>query len=371
MANTVKSKSKTPLRWSNRKRARRSKPNDASSRGSFHGEIIHTLTVKKTTPQIVEISSKDTGTEKDNHFDAIGNMDYEDDLNPKGNGRSKSSFDTPKKVIPAFEEDIIVEEKIDRSPKDDVERIMRKLTEGDVGRTTASGYYLNPNINEDDTDQEKLIGEFVPQCLKDMFKPRNRISLSKVETAEASYIFCHPLKEEFDRKEILVRTKLEYCEGQRILFDSLKPKGEIEQDVFIPMNDDNYHWYLVVLDFMNKEVVYLDSFPSVVKRKARLRSMHTVALYMENLLQHPNFYMYERTEKQQLSKWPIYEPEGICKQNVESNDCGAWVILWMVEMGVNGYRIKARNILQEQIVDRALDWLDSLPAGGGDHVGTA
>ncbi|KAJ1436575.1 Ulp1 protease family, C-terminal catalytic domain [Sesbania bispinosa] len=440
MANTEKSKSKTPLRWINWKRARRTKPDDASSRGSFHGEIIQTLTVKNSTPQIVEISSKDTGIEKDNHFDAIGNMDSEDGFYPKRNASplqsnplenrvskmenkldkvidtidilaklfigSKSNFDTPKKVIPAFKEDIIVEEKINRSPKDEIERILKKLTEGDVGNTeeknlsakkvflsplsaksrgmvlvttsTTSGYYLNPRINED-TDKEKMIGEFVPQCLKDIFKPRNTITLSKVEAIVASYIFCHSLNEEIDRKEILVRTNLEYCEGQRILFNSLKPKGEIEQDVFIPMNDDNYHWYLVILDFMNKEVVYLDSFPGVVKREARLRSVHTVALYMENLLQHPNFYQYERTEKPQLSKWPIYEPEGICKQNAESNDCGAWVILWMVEMGVDeGTRLRIAldltlnpgNILLEEIVDRALVWLERLPASGGDHVGT-
>ncbi|KAJ1443589.1 Ulp1 protease family, C-terminal catalytic domain [Sesbania bispinosa] len=360
---TKGSKSKTPVRWSNRKRARRSKTDDASSKGSFHGDIIHTLTVKKTAPQIVEISSKDTRTEKDNTFDEIPDMYSDDDFNPKGNDSppqsnglenrvskmenkldkiidtidvlaklfigSKSSFDTPKKVIPAFKED-----NIDRSPKDDVERILKKLIKGDVGKSdeqknlstkkvfsspysaksrgmvlvtksTPYGYYLNPSINEEDKDEEKIIGEFVPQCLKDMFKPRTKISLSKAEAAVASYIFCHPLKEELDRKEILVKTKLESVR------------------VFIPMNDDNYHWYLVVLDFINKEVVYLDSFPSVVKREARLRSVHT---------------MVDEGTRLRIA----------------------------LDLALN-----PGNILQDQIVDRALVWLESLLAGGGDQSGTS
>ncbi|KAJ1388812.1 Ulp1 protease family, C-terminal catalytic domain [Sesbania bispinosa] len=258
---------------------------------------------------------------------------------------SKSSFDTPKKVIPAFKEDII-----DRTPKDDVERILKKLTEGDVGKSdeqknlstkkvfsspysaksrgmllvtksTPSGYYLNPSINEDDTNEEKMIGEFVPQCLKDMFKPRTKISLFKVEAAVASYIFCHPLKEELDRKEILVRTKLEYCE--EFYYDIFMVKVDFLNKVFIPMNDDNYHWYLIVLDFINKEVVYPDTFPNVVKREARLRSVHT---------------MVDEGTRLRIA----------------------------LDLALN-----PGNILQEQIVDRTLVWLESLPSGGGDQSGTA
>ncbi|KAJ1442507.1 Ulp1 protease family, C-terminal catalytic domain [Sesbania bispinosa] len=384
MTNPSKSKGKTPLRLSNRKRARRSKPEAAESRGSFDGEVIHThtLTVKKKKPQIVEISSMDTGPEKDNNFDININMEYEDDLNPI----KKLSLPENNPLENRVDK---MENKMDRFI-DTIETLAKMFvgisakTRGMVlvTTTTSSDYYLNARNNEEVKGvKEMLIGKFEPQCLKDIFKPTSPIALSKAEAAVASYIFCHSLNKEVDRKEVIVRTNLEYCEGQRILFQSLKPKGEIEQDVFIPLNDDNYHWYLVVIDFVNKEEVYLNSFPSQYKRVARLRSVHTVALYMENLLQYPNFYRVEPLEKPQISKWPIYEPEGISRQNAESNDCGAWVITWMVEMGVDeGTRLRIAldlalnpgNILQEEVIDKAEAWFESLDAAaGGDHVETA
>ncbi|KAJ1377727.1 Zinc finger, CCHC-type superfamily [Sesbania bispinosa] len=88
------------------------------------------------------------------------------------------------------------------------------------------------------------------------------------------------------------------------------PRDDDELQIESYDHDDNYHWYLVVLDFMNKEVVYLDSFPSVVDEGTRLR----IALVLT---------------------------------------------------------LNPGNILQEEILDRVLVWLDNLPAGGGDHAGTA
>ncbi|KAJ1397117.1 hypothetical protein SESBI_32023 [Sesbania bispinosa] len=191
MTNTSKSKGKTPLRFSNRKRARRTKPEVVESRGSFDGEVIHThtLTVKKKKPHIIEISSMDTGPEKDNNFDIDRNMEYEDDLNPINN-EVRVILIHQKKAVPAFRDESFVEEKIDRTPKDEVERILQKLTQGGVGNTkkksnescknkvfcspvfaktlgmvlvtttTSSGYYLNARNNEEVKDT--LIGEFVP-----------------------------------------------------------------------------------------------------------------------------------------------------------------------------------------------------------------
>lgn len=41
--------------------------------------------------------------------------------------------------------------------------------------------------------------------------------------------------------------------------------------IFIPVNDDNKHWYLIVLDFKNEQVVYLDSYPEEGRMLARIR----------------------------------------------------------------------------------------------------
>ncbi|KAJ1415155.1 Ulp1 protease family, C-terminal catalytic domain [Sesbania bispinosa] len=209
-----------------------------------------------------------------------------------------------------------------------------------------------------------------------MFKPTHPISLSKEEAEIAAYIFCKEVKDEDDRKEGIVATPLKFCEGNRAMLHNLKPKCEIEQDVFIPVNDGNFHWFLVVIDFIKKEVVYLYSFPSESRMEIRMRSVKTLELYMEHLLQEPTFYQFESTPKPLVSKFPIFKSNVIRTQNAESNDCGAWVIMWMVEMGLNRYRIQVDegtririaldlkmnpyNTLQEVIKGRAENWMKTL-----------
>ncbi|KAJ1426658.1 Ulp1 protease family, C-terminal catalytic domain [Sesbania bispinosa] len=180
-------------------------------------------------------------------------------------------------------------------------------------------------------------------------------------------------------KEVLVSTDIHYCEGNRSLLFSLRPKEMIEGDVinlmscvltlrerrnnkdatfwflpttfsqfviswhmptlgmiacyqeaffgkidnlskvFIPVHDPDYqHWYLLVVDFVMKEL----------------------ALYMEDLLLHDSFYAHEITERPRVSEFRFHVPEGLGVQRDFSNDCGVWVITWMMEMGVNNYKIE-------------------------------
>ncbi|KAJ1378468.1 Ulp1 protease family, C-terminal catalytic domain [Sesbania bispinosa] len=134
---------------------------------------------------------------------------------------------------------------------------------------------------------------------------------------------------------------------------------DLIKKVFIPVNDNNYHWYLVVIDFVNKEVVYLDSFPSDSRIVARMRSVKIL-----------------NTPKPLVSQYPIYKPIDISTQSGDGNDCGAWVIMWMVEMGLNGYKIQVDegtrlrialdlamnpyNTLQDQVKNRAETWMQTL-----------
>ncbi|KAJ1421736.1 Ulp1 protease family, C-terminal catalytic domain [Sesbania bispinosa] len=314
-----------------------------------------------------------------------------------------------------------------------------------VSTATPSGFYINSRSNQDNS--EPLYGLFVPQSLKAIFKPSKPMYLSKEEAEVASYIFCNNLVTEYDKKEILVATNIKYCDGPRSLLHCLKPKFEIEQDVinlvvcmmtmreknglkdpsywflpttyaqfvlawstptpqmieryydsfmgkvdllskvFIPVNDDNFHWYLIVIDFIQKEIVYLDSSPSDNRKENRMPSVKTLALYMETFLQHQSFYNYQRTPKPLVSKYTVHIPEGLKIQNANSNDCGAWVIMWMVEMGMNDYKIEARfhsivdegsrlritldlamnpgNILQEMVKKRAENWMKTLTGDDG------
>ncbi|KAJ1426059.1 Ulp1 protease family, C-terminal catalytic domain [Sesbania bispinosa] len=292
-----------------------------------------------------------------------------------------------------------------------------------VATATPSGYYINSRSNQENS--EPLYGQFVPQSLKAIFKPSKLMYLSKEEAKVASYIFCNNLVTEYDKKEILVATNIKYCDGSRSLLHCLKPKLQLEQDVinlavcmmtmrennalkdpsywflpttyaqfvlawstpieqmieryydsfmgkvdllskvFIPVNDGNFLWYLIVIDFIQKEIVYLDSSPSDSRKEMKMRSVKTLALYMETLLQHQSFYNYQRTPKPLVSKYTIHIPEGLKIQNANSNDCGAWVdegsrLRIALDLAMN-----PGNILREMVKKRAEDWMETLTGDNG------
>ncbi|KAJ1401714.1 Papain-like cysteine peptidase superfamily [Sesbania bispinosa] len=332
------------------------------------------LGLKKSRIPIVEISSS--------HHDSMLNKEVHDEWNPqdvptkpgKGNLENRvetmenklerviktmetmsqhflnsrqhkiSTFDSPRNLFSALGNDNNMTPTIDRRPKDDTERILQKLCEGEDSVQPMQPFQHSGNnfLNADG-----LIGLDVPQCLKDMFKPTHPISLSKEGAEIAAYIFCEEVKDEDDRSLYLLMMV-----------------------IFIG--------FLVVIDFINKEVVYLDSFPSESRMEIRMRSVKTLGLYMEHLLQDPKFYQFESTPRPLVIKFLIFKPNDIRTQNAESNDCGAWVIMWMVEMGLNGYRIQVDegtririaldlamnpyNTLQEVVKGRAENWMKTLDA---------
>ncbi|KAJ1414949.1 Ulp1 protease family, carboxy-terminal domain protein [Sesbania bispinosa] len=225
----MKSRGKTPTRFSNRVRARRTNPNEAESRLLEGGR--YSLKVKKYKPPVVEISSR--------HHDSILNKEFNDEWNPgnlegwvsvienklekviktldtmsehfmKNNGPQMSIIQSPTNLFPALGCGGDVIPSIDRRPKDETERILQKLCEeggfsqnsGSVEKlfssplsarksntvlmttATTSSYYLNSTNNFGHA--EGLIGPDVPRGLKDLFKPINPINLSKEEAEVAA-----------------------------------------------------------------------------------------------------------------------------------------------------------------------------------------
>ncbi|KAJ1386572.1 Ulp1 protease family, C-terminal catalytic domain [Sesbania bispinosa] len=218
------------------------------------------------------------------------------------------------------------------------------------------------------------------KSLRAIFKPSKPMYLSKEEAEVGSYIFCNNLDTEYDNIVMV----------QGVCLHCLKPKLELEQDVinlavcmmtmreknglkdpsnwflpttyaqfvlawstppeqmiehyydsfmgkvdllskvFIPVNDGNFHWYLIVIDFIQKE----------------------------------------RTPKPLVSKYTIHIPEGLKIQNANSNDCGAWVIMWMVDEGSRlrialDLAMNPGNILREMVKKRAEDWVQTLTGDDG------
>ncbi|XP_072084925.1 uncharacterized protein [Arachis hypogaea] len=171
----------------------------------------------------------------------------------------------------------------------------------------------------------------MPSCLDLLFRPPLGMEFVGSELAVAAYIFGNGLS----KKEILVPN--EHCCGSRGVLHSLLPSEEVVDDVlnlvasrmtssylneignrwwlpttfaqfalnptnhcpetlafikskymkktnelvkiYVPLKKDR-HWYLVVIDLLNEELVYLDSAKaeSVTERKARLDQIRYVVI---------------------------------------------------------------------------------------------
>ncbi|KAJ1442529.1 Ulp1 protease family, C-terminal catalytic domain [Sesbania bispinosa] len=130
-------------------------------------------------------------------------------------------------------------------------------------------------------------------------RPPSDMVLDEIEAAVAAFIFGLKYEEDLkDEYAILVTSKLGAF-GERCRIKSLMPRQELHQDryclawmkpptasmnaykddymgkidflskMFIPMNDEKKHWYLLVADIKAKKLVLLDSAPCESRNEAR------------------------------------------------------------------------------------------------------
>ncbi|KAL4356161.1 hypothetical protein AHAS_Ahas09G0059000 [Arachis hypogaea] len=97
------------------------------------------------------------------------------------------------------------------------------------------------------------------------------------------------------------------CLAQRINLHCSCITGTIRQ-VYVPLHTDDY-WYLMIIDFFNWKLVYLDSLKDSKLKKARKDQMLYVAFFLENLLATEFFYEGTPNEIHKLSTYEIVEPE--------------------------------------------------------------
>ncbi|GAU51656.1 hypothetical protein TSUD_414770 [Trifolium subterraneum] len=103
--------------------------------------------------------------------------------------------------------------------------------------------------------------------------------------------------------------------------------------MFIPMNDQGNHWYLMVVDFVKKKLVWLDSLRCATRDHPRRRGILRMAIFVEEIL------MYESygtdvpafNQERMVSAFSLYQPRHIQQQRPGSNDCGVWISKWMIE----------------------------------------
>ncbi|GAU10560.1 hypothetical protein TSUD_419540 [Trifolium subterraneum] len=100
------------------------------------------------------------------------------------------------------------------------------------------------------------------------------------------------------------------------------------------MNDQGNHWYLMVVDFVQKKLVWLDSLHCATRDHPRRRAILRMAIFVEEILIMSHMVQMSL----HLIKREWYQPSPYINQGIfnnkdpaRKNDCGVWISKWMIE----------------------------------------
>ncbi|KAJ1377963.1 Ulp1 protease family, C-terminal catalytic domain [Sesbania bispinosa] len=259
--------------------------------------------------------------------------------------------------------------------------LARKLfIEGDNGQKF--DHYINFNPLQPSLYDGRKTGVQIPHWMLLSFRPPEDMELDDVDAIIAAYIFKSETDYSYVGNEVLI--KCSWGSGDRAALKTLMPKtfvlnllaskltdyesrlathsstwffpttfsqyalegvkspqtlmgyyqakfmGKINyvRKIFVPINDENLHWYLMVVDLNQKKIVMLDSLPYVLRNGWRKRYVKKLAMFIEEMLLDPSFYDRTTMDKPIISDFPIEVPHGLGYQH-NGYDCGVWVAMWM------------------------------------------
>lgn len=171
-----------------------------------------------------------------------------------------------------------------------------------------------------------------------------KLSVWYLPTTFSQYAF------DWERSPTVVRKRYE-----KDFFDKI----ENARKIFIPINDQGVHWYLMVVDFVERKIYLLDSLPCATRKLLRRRDVLRVALFLEEMFIHDSFYDCGiKLENHLISNFPIVEPRGLPRQRYGSNDCGVFVATWMKECSWLDY-YDCVEVRPDSRIKLAIDLVDS------------
>ncbi|XLR36132.1 hypothetical protein S83_064032 [Arachis hypogaea] len=88
-------------------------------------------------------------------------------------------------------------------------------------------------------------------------------------------------------------------------------------------------WFMLVIDVIRRQLMYLDSLPSEDDRPKRLRQLKKVAIFLEEVLDSDDWYDDPTNPRILCSNYEIKEPK-VTRQDPGSNDCIMYVGQWMI-----------------------------------------
>ncbi|KAJ1380627.1 Ulp1 protease family, C-terminal catalytic domain [Sesbania bispinosa] len=238
-----------------------------------------------------------------------------------------------------------------------------------------TSYYMNLQPFHSGKFDGRTEGVRIPWWMPVLFKPPTEMILDEIEAHVATYIFGLKYDEDLDYEyEVLVTSRVGIF-GERCRVKTLMPRQRLHQDryclawmkppsaamnsfkddymskfefmtkMFIPMNDQNNHWFLLVADMRAKKLILLDSALCVLRNEARKLQTKKMAEYLEEMFDHDSFYEFSETDRPRVTEFPLVIPTDIGKHAAESNDCGIWVCKWMIDYTLTyNYNIKVDRV---------------------------
>ncbi|KAJ1427452.1 Ulp1 protease family, C-terminal catalytic domain [Sesbania bispinosa] len=158
--------------------------------------------------------------------------------------------------------------------------------------------------------------------------------LTDIERSVDSYFIAWILPTTFSLN-VLERgasaTRMRTCLKNKFIFQADNLRNVFTAQILVPINDENEHRYLLVVNMFERKLTILDFFPTKDRKEWRRRNVKKLEIFLEEILDDPLLYDNENNfrSKQVISEFTLHEPDNLPKQDPTSNDCGIWVALWM------------------------------------------
>ncbi|KAJ1377211.1 Ulp1 protease family, C-terminal catalytic domain [Sesbania bispinosa] len=144
----------------------------------------------------------------------------------------------------------------------------------------------------------------------------------------SDYAFCWYLPPKFTQQALALKaTPNTLAHRYRTSFMGYV---DLISKIFLPVNDEDLHWYLVVIDMEDEKLILLDSNPYPERRELRLLQARKLAICFQEILMDRTFYELRTTECPRISEFPMEEPKGLFQHPSSYNDCGVMVAKWMM-----------------------------------------
>uniref|UniRef100_A0A2N9JBG0 Ubiquitin-like protease family profile domain-containing protein n=2 Tax=Fagus sylvatica TaxID=28930 RepID=A0A2N9JBG0_FAGSY len=133
----------------------------------------------------------------------------------------------------------------------------------------------------------------------------------------------------------VVSDVIDYVASQLAMQEKARSGGEITIwylpttfAIYIPINDSNTHWYLVVVDVREKEIQYFDTMSSSLHFADRKKQIAAMVKALNDFMLHPKVTPTATFEDLDMTSWPLVTPPAVPIQP-DGSSCGIYVIQFM------------------------------------------